>query len=245
MDFSYFAALLLGLFSTLHCVGMCGGIMGALTYSLPVEIRNKRSLLLAYLAFYNLGRITSYILAGILLGSLGDRIYSTLTPQMGHFSLQVIAALLMCAVGLYLAGWFPKFAYIERIGIPIWKRLEPLGRRLLPVNSPMQAMIYGLIWGWLPCGLVYSALLLTITAGGATEGGLFMLAFGLGTLPAVMGVGILTEKVLQLRRLPHIRQLGGVILIVLALVGLLFADQIHKAIPYSDQTAMECTNEQR
>ena len=162
----------------------------------------------------------------------------------GHFGLQLVAALMMCAIGLYLAGWFPKFAYLERIGIPIWKQLEPLGRHLLPVRSPLQALSYGIIWGWLPCGLVYSALLLTITAGGAMEGGIFMLAFGLGTLPSVVGVGIVTEKVVRLTREPRIRQIAGLTLIMFALIGLLFADQLQKAIPQSDQIALECTDEQ-
>ena len=244
MDFSYIAALILGLFSSVHCLGMCGGIMGALTYSLPPETRAKRYRLFAFLLLYSLGRITSYFLAGVILGSAGKSVYTLLTPEAGHFGLQLIAALMMCAIGLYLAGWFPKFAYIERIGIPIWKRLEPLGRKLLPVKSPLQAMFYGLVWGWLPCGLVYSALLLTITAGGPIEGGLFMLSFGLGTMPAVVGVGIVAEKVLRLSRLPRIRQIAGVSLILLALVGVLFADQLHKMIPFSDQVAMECTDEQ-
>lgn len=244
MDFSYIAALLLGLFSSVHCLGMCGGIMSALTYSLPAETREKRHILFTFLLLYSLGRITSYFLAGVLLGSAGKSVYALLTPETGHFGLQLIAALMMCAVGLYLAGWFPKFAYIERIGIPIWKRLEPLGRKLLPVQSPLQAMLYGLVWGWLPCGLVYSALLLTITAGGPIEGGLFMFSFGLGTLPAVVGVGIVAEKVLRLSRMPRVRQIAGVSLILLALVGVLFADQLHEMILFSDQVAMECTDEQ-
>ena len=238
------SALLIGLFSTLHCIGMCGGIMGALTYSLSAEIRQNRLHLVQYLAAYNLGRIASYSLAGLLLGSLGEGLFTALSPDYGYRLLQIAAALLMSAIGLYLAGWFPKFALIERLGGPIWQRLEPLGRRLLPVNSPLQALFYGLIWGWLPCGLVYSALLMTLTAGGPQQGALFMLAFGIGTLPAVMGIGMVTQKVVHLTRLPRVRQVAGISLIALALIGLLFADQLHRLMPLSSkQQAIQCNDE--
>ena len=240
----YIAPLIMGLFSSLHCVGMCGGIMGALTYSLPTETREQRPRLLGFLALYNSGRILSYTLAGSLIGTMGNQLYTTLSPETGYLLLQSTAAILMVSVGLYIAGWFPKYAYIERIGLPVWRWLEPIGRRLLPVSTPFQALLYGLVWGWLPCGLVYSALLLTVTAGDAVQGGLYMLAFGLGTLPAILGVGIFTEKVVRFTRRPRIRQLAGLTLIALALAGLLFADQLHQLLPQSDQQPLMCNDEQ-
>jgi len=219
--------------------------MGALTYSLPLEVRNNRRQLWPYVLLYNLGRLLSYTLAGALFGSLGAILYKTVSPHFGYLFLQYIAALVMVSVGLYIAGWFPKYAYIERLAAPIWRFMEPFGRRLLPVSSPFQAFAYGMIWGWLPCGLVYSALLLTITSSGPLEGGLFMLAFGVGTLPAIMGIALVAEKIVRYARNPTIRMLAGLFLIMLGLTGLLFAEQLHQFSPFMSTSDMECTSEQQ
>jgi sulfite exporter TauE/SafE len=237
-------ALLLGLFSTAHCVGMCGGISGALTFSLPAPVRQHRPQLALFLMAYNTGRIVSYAGAGALVGYLGGTVYNALSPSGGYVLIQGAAALLMVAVGLYVGGWFPRFANLERLGIPLWRRLEPLGRRLIPVRHPGQAFVYGLVWGWLPCGLVYTALLFTATAGGPLEGALFMAAFGLGTLPGVMGAGILSDQLRRLSRRPRVRQVAGVALVVLGLAGVLFGGWLHGTAPLSsDHEALECRDE--
>ncbi len=144
----------------------------------------------------------------------------SISPQSGHQALLLIATGLMVAVGFYLAGWFPKLAYMERLGAPVWQRLEPLGRKLLPVKSPLQALLYGMIWGWLPCGLVYSALFIALAHGNYLAGGVFMFLFGLGTLPAVIGTGIFADQLLRWARNPQIRMYAGIILVLLALWGL-------------------------
>ncbi len=244
MDYFLLAPFLLGLFSTVHCIGMCGGIMGALAYSLPAEVRSRPARLGTYVLGYNLGRIVSYTLAGAVVGMVGERMYRLLSPVGGYHALQIAAALLVTGAGLYLAGWFPKFALMERIGVPLWRRLEPLGRKLLPVRGISNAFVYGLIWGWLPCGLVYSALLLTVTADGPAAGAAFMAAFGLGTLPAVTGTGMLVNRLARLTRRPYLRQAAGVVLIALALVGLFFADELHRANPLmTEEEALQCTDE--
>lgn len=233
-------ALLIGLFSTVHCLGMCGGIVGALTFSLPTEVREHPRRLGSFLLAYNTGRLTSYALAGAAVGLLGGGLYAAL-PTGGHLFLQAMAATLMVGIGLYLAGWFPRFAAIERLGIPLWRRLEPAGRRLLPVRHPVLALVYGAIWGWLPCGLVYSALLLTVTAGGPAEGALFMAAFGVGTLPATLGAGILTRQIHRLTRDKRVRQAAGLLLVLLALAGFLLAGPLHQATPFSnEQETLQC-----
>ncbi|KPV39054.1 hypothetical protein AN478_12115 [Thiohalorhabdus denitrificans] len=213
------AALVLGLFSSLHCVGMCGGIMGALTMGLSPEVRGDRRRLLLYVGGYNLGRILSYALIGALVGAVGAGLFAVIDPERGPMVLRSIAALLVAAVGLHLAGWFPRFATVERLGVPLWRRLEPLGRRLFPVSSLPAAFAYGLIWGWLPCGMVYSAVILAAGQGGALPGALFMLAFGIGTLPAVAGAGAAAGLVARLRRIPHLSRVLGLILVVLGLAG--------------------------
>lgn len=231
----------MGLFSTIHCLGMCGGIVGALSYSLTPSVREKTGQRLLYTLAFNVGRIGSYGLAGALMGVIGRQLYQTVSPGWGYLVLQSLAALLMVGVGLYLAGWLPRFATIERLGVPLWRRLEPLGRRLLPVRTPFQALLYGLIWGWLPCGLVYSALALTITGTASPlQGALFMVAFGIGTLPAIAGTGMLTSQMLTLTRRPLVRRAAGLLLIILALAGLLFAEQLHQLIPSWPQQDTTC-----
>ena len=104
--------------------------------------------------------------------------------------------------------------------MPVWKKFEPLGRKLLPVKSPIQALLYGMIWGWLPCGLVYSALLIALAQGQALQGGLFLFIFGLGTLPSLLGAGLFAGKLLKIAHNPKIRAYVGLLLIILAVIGL-------------------------
>lgn len=231
MEITFISAFFVGLFSTLHCVGMCGGIIGALTFSLPEHIRNNRWRLIPYVSAYNFGRITSYSLAGALAGGLGNQI-TGLAPQYGHLVLQLFAAVLMIGIGLYLAGWFPAFTKIEHIGKPIWKKLEPISQKLIPVKSPSHAYLFGLVWGWLPCGLVYTALIWSSTAGTAKDGALLMLAFGAGTLPTVMIAGILTGWFVRLSRSAYIRPLVGLTIIIMALITGYLALQ-HIGVPHN------------
>ncbi len=219
MEYSLLAAFGIGLFSSAHCIGMCGGIVGALSFGLPPHIRNDRRRLLPYILLYNLGRILSYALAGALAAGVGSGLLHGISPQYGHLALQWFAALVMIAIGLYLAGWFPRLALIESLGRPLWRYLEPLGQRLLPVRSPLQALLFGMVWGWLPCGLVYGALIYSLSAGSVAEGALFMALFGLGTLPAVATAGVLTSRVAHLARMPRARRAAGIFIILLGLLG--------------------------
>lgn len=216
MEITFISAFFVGLFSTVHCIGMCGGIIGALTFSLPEHIRNNRWHLIPYVTAYNIGRISSYCIAGALAGGFGENL-AAISPAYGHLALQLFASILMIGIGLYLAGWFPAFVKIEHIGKPIWKKLEPISKKLIPVKSPTHAYLFGLVWGWLPCGLVYTALIWSTSAGSAQEGALLMLAFGAGTLPAVMIAGILTGWFTRLVRSPYIRPLVGLTIIAVAL----------------------------
>lgn len=216
---SYFAAFAMGLFSSLHCIGMCGSIIGSLTLSLKPEIRNNKRKLLPYALNYNLGRITSYTLAGFLVGFIQAIIMLPFGPEYGYRFLQLTSAAIMIGAGLYLAGWFPRFAYIERAGSKFWKIIEPFGRKLVPVSSHSQAYLFGVIWGWLPCGLVYAALALAATAGDVYRAGFTMLAFGLGTLPAVLGVGIMSNILTKLSQMHRFKQIIGLLLILVALIA--------------------------
>ena len=211
---SYITAFLLGLFSTVHCIAMCGSIIGALTLSLPQEVRDSQRKMLPYVFNYNLGRLLSYGIAGAIVGLLS----SPLIEFNGHLVLRYLSVMVMIAMGLYLGGWFPKFAQMERMGAPIWKRLQPIGQKLLPVRTLKQAFLLGTVWGWLPCGLVYAALAVAATVGEPVKASMVMLAFGVGTLPAVMGAGLFTGLLASMARAKHLRQIAGILIIAMALV---------------------------
>ena len=220
MAYSLLFALTVGLVSSLHCLGMCGSIIGALSFGLPADIRQNRWQFIAYLLAYNTGRITSYAVAGALIGGLGMTVFTSISPRYGHSLLQWIAAAFMVAIGLYFVGWFSRFALVENIGRPLWRKLEPLGRRLLPVQSPVKALLFGLIWGWLPCGLVYAAIVYAAASGSAVDGALFMVFFGLGTLPAVLSAGIFSHWIARLSRLSQVKRGAGIFIILLAILTL-------------------------
>ena len=218
---TYTSAFLLGLFSTIHCVGMCGGIIGALSLSLPADIRNNKARMLMFITTYNTGRILSYSFAGLVAGAIGTGVLASAGFDQGHAVLRAIGVAMMVAIGLYLAGWLPQLAIVEKIGVPVWKKLEPIGRKLLPVASLPKALAYGLIWGWLPCGLVYFVLLWALTAGNAVEGAFTMLAFGLGTMPTLLTTGFMTSWLTRFARSSRARQVVGLLIIAMA-VGSLY-----------------------
>lgn len=216
---SYLFAFLMGLASSLHCIGMCGSIIGTLTLSLSPEIRNSKKRLLPFVFNYNFGRITSYTLAGALAGIASSIITIPVQGFDGHRFLQLLSALIMAGAGLYIAGWFPRFAYIEKIGMHFWKLIEPFGRKLIPIKTRSHAYLFGMVWGWLPCGLIYSALALAATTGNPQNSALTMLFFGLGTLPAVMGVGIMTGILTRLSSMQQFKRVIGLFMVTLALLA--------------------------
>jgi len=201
------SALVLGLLGGGHCLGMCGGLMGALTLAIPPEQRGRRArLLLAY----NLGRILSYACAGLLLGLAGWAVASSPAAM----ALRVVAALLLIAMGLYLAGWWSGLTRIEALGKGLWRHIQPVASRLLPVSSLPRALLLGALWGWLPCGLVYSTLLWAASQGNAGYSAALMLAFGLGTWPVLLATGLAAERVNNLLRRRSVRMAGGLLVIL-------------------------------
>lgn len=221
------SAFLLGLFSTVHCIGMCGGIIGALSLSLPMEIRNNKPRLFAFIASYNIGRILSYSLAGLIAGTVGSGVLTSTGLGQNHTMLQYVGVAMMVAIGIYLAGWLPQLAMVEKIGLPLWKKLEPVGRKLLPARTLSKALAYGMIWGWLPCGLVYFVLIWALTAGDAFRGALIMLGFGLGTLPTLLTAGFMTSWMTRFAKNPTARVIVGLLIIAMA-IGSLFIPMEHR-----------------
>ncbi|KAF1071588.1 MAG: hypothetical protein GAK45_00476 [Pseudomonas citronellolis] len=204
------SALILGLLGGGHCLGMCGGLMGALTLAIPPAERSRR---LRLLLAYNLGRILSYALAGLLLGLAGWALAGTPVAS----ALRIVAGLLLIAMGLYLAGWWSGLTRIEALGRALWRHLQPLASRLLPVTHLPQALLLGALWGWLPCGLVYSTLLWATSQGSALNAALLMLAFGLGTVPVLLATGLAADRVTALLRKRSVRVAGGILVILFGL----------------------------
>ncbi len=201
------SALVLGLLGGGHCLGMCGGLMGALTLAIPPEQRGRR---LQLLLAYNLGRILSYSLAGLLLGLAGWAI----AGSKAEVAMRTMAALLLIAMGLYLAGWWSGLTRIEALGRGLWRHIQPLTRRFMPVSNLPRALVLGGLWGWLPCGLVYSTLLWASSQGNAVNSALLMLAFGLGTWPVLLATGLAAERITTLLRKRGVRMAGGLLVIL-------------------------------
>lgn len=194
----YLAALMIGFLGGGHCIGMCGGVMAALSFAIPADQKARRW---RVLLSYNAGRIASYTLIGVLAGALGFQ----LSSGHGLSVLRIIAGLLLIAMGLYLANWWRGLSYLETLGGFLWRRIQPLGKSLMPVKSSGAAVALGMLWGWLPCGLVYTALAYAIAQANVIESAAVMLAFGLGTLPAVLASGVFAERVKRLMQLQRFR----------------------------------------
>ncbi|TVP90579.1 MAG: sulfite exporter TauE/SafE family protein [Pseudomonadaceae bacterium] len=205
-------ALALGLLGGGHCIGMCGGLMGAMTMAIPADQR-RGWVLWRVLLGYNFGRIASYALAGAILGALG-----WLAQDLGlGRALRTLAGLMMIAMGLYLANWWSGLTYVERLGKGLWRHIQPLASRLLPITSAPRALAVGALWGWLPCGLVYSTLIWASSQGNAGQSALLMLAFGLGTLPTLLATGVAAERMLRLLRMRRVRITAALMVIAFGL----------------------------
>lgn len=221
-DSGFLAVFLIGLLGGVHCAGMCGGIVSALSLQMPGAAGRSAPAWSIHLA-YNLGRIASYTIAGALigaLGSLGLLLNNWLPVQLG---LYVAANLMMVALGLYLTGLTQTLAFTERAGQWLWRRVQPATKRFIPVRGAAQAFPLGMLWGWLPCGLVYSVLTMTLVSGSAVRGAATMLAFGLGTLPNLMLAGLLLARFRNVVQGRAVRLASGLIVLGFGVWGLFSA----------------------
>jgi len=209
---SYLALFLIGLLGGTHCIGMCGGIVGALS----MGSGSRQLLQLAY----NFGRIVSYGAAGAIAGALGGAGLALSGQLPLRIALFVAANLMLVALGLYLMGVTRALAFSERLGQRLWRRLQPLSKRFLPARTVAQAFPLGLLWGWLPCGLVYSALVTALTSGSAVRGAGLMLAFGVGTLPNLLLAGLLATRLNEYAAKPVVRITAGMLVLSFGLWGL-------------------------
>ncbi|MEN3111441.1 sulfite exporter TauE/SafE family protein [Uliginosibacterium paludis] len=228
-DFSssgFVSVFLIGLLGGAHCIGMCGGIVGALSASGSGNGQGFWGRNLAY----NGGRIVSYGLTGLIVGAVGSAtmLFNHVLPV--QLTLYVLANLLLIAMGVYLMGYTHVLAGVEKGGQFLWRRLQPLTRRFMPVRTWKQALPVGFLWGFLPCGMTYSVLSLALVSGSAARGAGLMLAFGAGTLPNLLLAGVLLARYRNVVRGRWFRLLAGLIVICFGVYGLIRAPQLGGAL---------------
>lgn len=216
------SALLLGILGSGHCLGMCGGLSSALGLNTPSSHLSKRiptnqisnknlfSVIDPHVLAYNLGRVISYTLAGLIVGILGF----WLSKNLSNLSiLRYLAAIMLILMGLYLGKWFNGIIYTEKLGKLLWPIIQPLSKRFIPIRSVKDALIVGMVWGWLPCGLVYSALIWASLESSVTGSMLIMLCFGIGTLPAMLATGLFAQKFNHYAKKTWFRSISGLLMI--------------------------------
>jgi sulfite exporter TauE/SafE len=217
------SALAMGLLGSTHCVVMCGGVVSLLSSGLTPLGRAPRVRSSRVALAYNAGRIASYAAAGAFTGAFGALIDGIPALHGAALGLRLGGGLLMVGLGLYLAGAWRRFAVIERVGLPFWRRIEPLARRLLPVRTLPAALALGALWGWMPCGLVYAALGLALGTGSASGGAVAMIAFGAGTVPMLLTMGTLATRVTLFLRVTWVRRAAGVVVLAFGLLHVVSA----------------------
>lgn len=196
---SLFPVFLVGLLGSVHCAGMCGGIVGALSLApsarkpFPVAVIHTRSPVatgaMARVLAYNGGRLFSYAGAGALAGALGAGATSLTGLATAQLAALWLANLMLVALGLHLMNAWRGLTLLEAAGQGLWRRLQTLMGAILPLDSLSKVLMLGALWGWLPCAMVYSVLVTAMLSGSAASGAAVMLAFGLGTLPMLLALG--------------------------------------------------------
>lgn len=229
-ELSLLAAFIVGLSGGIHCIAMCGGISAALGFA--ANTRQSRPFLFAL--SYNAGRICSYTVIGFLFGALLAVIDAH--SAVAHRLLQTLSALLLIAIGLHISGAIRNLTFLESWGAHFWKWLQPLALKLFPVTSIRKALALGLLWGWLPCGLVYSTLAWSATSGSALQSASMMMAFGMGTLPWLLATTFAGQRLHAVARLRGLRPLLGALLLGFGLFAFYSSLQGHEAPTHTAPT---------
>ena len=221
------AALMLGFAASGHCLVMCGGISAALGLATAKRADGKprTSLLIAY----QVGRMLSYAIAGGLLGGVLGFIVGWLDEDAVRQGLRALSAVALVVAALVAFGALRDPG--SRVGRLVWPRLAPLGRRLLPVTSVPRALGFGMVWGWMPCGFVYTVIVIAALEHDALQSATTMLAFGIGTAPAMIAVAFGARRAAGFAAGSTCKRLAGAVLMGSAALTL-FAPQIVVAAPW-------------
>lgn len=216
----FLAAFSMGLFGSPHCLGMCGGIVTAFGLSMQhVSDSKKNGLILTY----HLGRLISYALLGLIASLVGVAIFQSI---MSNSAPRIVLGAVLVLIGLAMLG-LPLFNQLEKIGMRFWQSLAPLRKKVFPIDSFGKALFAGLLWGFLPCGLVYGALMMAIAGNNIATGAALMFVFGLGTMPMLIAtqktVGMLQSSIKNFR----LRQINAVIMMLSGLAVIFIPMMMH------------------
>jgi hypothetical protein len=207
------AAVLAGLLGSAHCLGMCAGISGLFAVNANVaSLRDN----LPFALTYNLGRVISYAVLGTIVAAFGSVVVRA-SPGTAS-GIRILSGVVIVLVGLKVAFDLRWLLAIERMGASLWSRIAPIAKGLVPVTTLPRALGLGLVWGWLPCGLVYSVLLVAATSANALHGAMIMAAFGLGTMPAMIMTGLGAARLTQIMRRKSARIGLGLLIVALGLL---------------------------
>lgn len=217
-------ALAMGFLGSPHCMGMCGGIVTAFGISMKNLSPQKRGILIAS---YHTGRLLSYMGLGLIATLIGE---SVLAPLMTDNALpRIVLGLAIVFASLLMLG-LPILNRLEKVGLGLWNSLAPIRKKVLPMDSIPKALFAGLLWGLLPCGLVYGALVMAMSVaatGKPMMGVLFMLAFGLGTLPMLVLTGATLSWLQQKVKTFNLRRFSGAVMLVSGLFVMLSPTAMH------------------
>jgi sulfite exporter TauE/SafE len=224
---------IVGLAGSVHCAGMCGGIVSAFSLAskqangriIPIaEARTAGLRTLPRVLAYNAGRISSYAIAGALAGGLAGSAATFARVAPWQTAAYWLMNLMLAALGLYLMDAWRGLARIEAVGGVLWQGLQqhirPVMRILTPMDTPAKALTLGAIWGWVPCGMVYSVLLTAMFSGSAVQGAAVMAAFGLGTLPMLLAMGLFGAKLRATMQQRRVRMLCGLLVLGFGILGI-------------------------
>lgn len=237
MTLDLLSAFIIGILGSGHCIAMCGGITTMLTSALPnshkyeqqqIPANNLKTQSIFYnkatlVLFYNIGRISSYALIGAIVGFTGS--ITAKNIGMPVAGLRLFSAVFMILLGLYLGQWLMWLNRIESLGKSLWRFISPLAKNAIPVNSPYKALLLGGVWGWLPCGLVYSTLTWALASGNMLSGASIMAMFGLGTLPALLTLSIGFDNIKNYLTKPLLRKTMAFLIILYGLYSFFVAYQ--------------------
>lgn len=237
MSLDFFSAFIIGLLGSGHCIAMCGGITTMLTSAIPssrhnsnqqIPVNTKNEQKLPPSSFtlvfcYNLGRIASYTFIGAIVGFTGSIAAKNIGLPLA--SLRMVSAIFVILLGLYLGQWLMWLNKIEALGKKLWQFISPLASKAIPVDTPYKALSLGAIWGWLPCGLVYSTLTWALASSNIIDGASIMFFFGLGTLPALLTLSIGFGSIKNILVNPVLRKLMALMLISFGIYSFVVAYQ--------------------
>lgn len=218
-----FSAFLIGLAGSVHCVGMCGGIASFISLQ---SMQQQRKLL--PILVFNLGRLTTYSLLGLVFGLLGKLLFTRIEASINQKISLYFGAVIFILLGLYISQIWKGITLIEKPGFYFYQKIQPYAKKLLPIKSYRQLYLYGLSWGLLPCGMVYSALLIALSYSSPLKSSSYMLLFGLGTLPTMLMVPYMVARLRNILTARPLRLILGLLFILAGISLMLFSGSEHQ-----------------